>query len=347
MSISGPYDVVIVGSGAGGGIAAYALTNAGLNVLVLEKGPWATEANFGDDELRFGDRSFIDEYPLIEPRHFSDSTAEGDHTYVGTVLGASRLVGGGSVHYGAVCFRFRPEDFRALSTYGPMPGSEIADWPLTDAELDPSNPSSIWAYYRKVEALIGVAGGRVRRSGKPGRPHRRRRPAAHRHLSDARPSTPNYPAHLFEQAATQVGLHPFPTHRRSNNGTYDGRPGCSYCGFCSGYACPIKAKGDTRVTALAKALATGRLTISADTMVTGIEVDSGSGRATGVTYIDSERQRRLGVSECDRARGLDGRDAAPGAPVDPAWDDAGDAGQHRRGRPSPDNHRFPGGTAFY
>ncbi|HTX09158.1 MAG TPA: FAD-binding protein [Solirubrobacteraceae bacterium] len=53
MSITGPYDVVIVGSGAGGGIAAYALTSAGLNVLVPEKGPWATEANFGDDELRF------------------------------------------------------------------------------------------------------------------------------------------------------------------------------------------------------------------------------------------------------------------------------------------------------
>ncbi len=229
MTISGPYDVVIVGSGAGGGISAYALTKAGLNVLVLEKGPWATEANFGDDELRFGDPSFIDEDPLIEPRTFRDSTAEGDHTYVGTVLGASRLVGGGSVHYGAVCFRFRPEDFRALSTYGPMPGAEIADWPLTDAELDPSNPSSIWAYYRKVEALIGVAGGQLAGAASPGAPIA----GTGQQRTDTYPMPghpPNYPAHLFEQAATQVGLHPFPTPVTINNGSYDGRRGCSYCG---------------------------------------------------------------------------------------------------------------------
>ncbi|HUA48544.1 MAG TPA: GMC family oxidoreductase [Solirubrobacteraceae bacterium] len=286
MTTSGPYDVVIVGSGAGGGVAAYALTSAGLNVLVLEKGPWATEADFGDDELRFGYRSFIDEDPLIEPRTFRDSAAEGDHTYVGTVLGASRLVGGGSVHYGAVCFRFRPEDFRALSTYGSLPGAEIADWPLTDAELDPSNPSSIWAYYRKVEALIGVAGGQLAGAASPGAPI----PGTGQERTDTYPMPghpANYPAGLFERAATKVGLHPFPNPVAVNNGSYDGRPGCSYCGFCSGYACPIRAKGDTRVTALAKALATGKLTISADTMVTGIEVDPGSGRATGVNYIDS------------------------------------------------------------
>jgi choline dehydrogenase-like flavoprotein len=287
VTISGPYDALIVGSGAGGGVAAYVLTQAGYNVLVLERGPWATEQDFGDDELRFTYRSFIDEDPLIEPRTFRDHAAQGDHTYVGTVLDCSRLVGGGSVHYGAVCFRFRPEDFRALSTYGSLAGAELADWPLTDAELDPSNPSSIWAYYKKAERLIGVAGGQLANESSPGAPIS----GTLQERTDSYPMPghpPNYPAHLFEQAASAVGLHPFPTPVAVNNGSYDGRPGCSYCGFCSGYACPIQAKGDTRVTALAKALATGKLTISADTMVTGVQVDSSSRKATGVTYIDSD-----------------------------------------------------------
>ncbi|HXN61302.1 MAG TPA: GMC family oxidoreductase [Acidimicrobiales bacterium] len=274
-----PYDVVIVGSGAGGGMAAYVLAAAGAKVAVIEKGPWATPADFGDDELRFGDRNLIDEDALIEPRTFRDSPLEGDHAYVGPVLDCSRCVGGGSVHYGAVCFRFRPEDFRALTTYGPLPGADLADWPLTDAELDPAQADSIWAYYRRVEALIGVAGGQTASSAKPGWPV----PGAGQERTDPYPMAghpANYPAQLFEQAGTALGLHPFPTPVALNNGTYDGRPGCTYCGFCSGYACPIEAKGDTRVTALAKALATGNLTIVADTMTTGVAVRGG--RATGV-----------------------------------------------------------------
>jgi len=55
------FDAVIVGSGAGGGIAAYVLATAGLRVCVLEKGPWLTRDDYGDDELRFGDRRFIDQ----------------------------------------------------------------------------------------------------------------------------------------------------------------------------------------------------------------------------------------------------------------------------------------------
>jgi len=268
------FDVCIVGSGAGGGVAAYVLAKAGARVVVLEKGPWLTEENYGDDELRFGDRHFIHQDPLIEPRTFRDRHDQGDHLYVGKVLSLSQCVGGGSVHYGAVSFRFRPEDFRARSTWGDVPGADLVDWPFTYQDLAPA--------FRSVERLIGVAGGQLRGDAYPGSPV----PGAE-WRSDPYPMpghSANYGAVLFERAAADLGLHPYPTPVAINNGPYDGRPGCSYCGFCSSHGCPIGAKGDTRVTALARALATGRVEIRPECNAYRVELKRG--RARRVVYFD-------------------------------------------------------------
>jgi choline dehydrogenase-like flavoprotein len=275
------FDVVIVGSGAGGGIASHVLTKAGARVCVLEKGPWLTPENYGDDELRFGDRNFIEEDPLIEPRTFRNTADDGEHLYVGRVLGISRCVGGGTVHYGAVSFRFRPEDFNALAYWGSLPGAEIVNWPISYEDLRP--------YYDRVEQLIGVAGGQMRDQAHPGAPVPGAEWRSERYPMPGHP--PNYGAKLFDDAAQRLGLHPFPTPVAINNLGRDGRAGCSYCGFCSSHGCPIEAKNDMRVTALRRALATGRLEIRPDSYVYRVALDR-RGRAERVEYIDGAGVRR-------------------------------------------------------
>ncbi|MEQ1440134.1 GMC family oxidoreductase [Fontimonas sp. SYSU GA230001] len=289
------YDAVIVGSGAGGGIAAYVLARGGMRVAVLEKGPWLTAEDFSDDELKTGERTFYDQDPLIEPRSFRDGPEAGDRQFVGQVLPVSRCVGGGSVHYGGVCFRFRPEDFRARSVFGNLSGADIVDWPLSDDELDENHPDSIWRIYDRLERLLGVAGGQMRGDADPGAPVPGAEWRRSRYPMPGHPA--NYGAKLFEQAARSLGLHPFPTPVCINNGRYTlddpellagsaplSRHGCSYCGMCSSHGCPHEAKGDTRVSALELAQRTGRCTILPD--CNAIHVEIRDGRAQHVVYID-------------------------------------------------------------
>jgi len=273
-------DAVIVGSGPGGSTAADILTAAGWSVVVIEKGrnhlldkddPTKLASDYSNDEIKFIYRHFLGPDPLIEPRTFRRGEKDGDHMHIGDVNTIPSTVGGGGPHADGKVPRFREEDFALKSTYGPVDGAEVEDWPLEYADLEP--------YYAEVERLIGVAG----EAG--ANPFASWRSGPY----PMSPGAPMYGATLSSAAAEKLGLHPYPAPTAANSVPYDGRPACNNCGFCAFFGCPIHAKGDP-VAMLRRALSSGRAELWAETFVSRIR--SEDGRATGVDFIGPDGVER-------------------------------------------------------
>jgi choline dehydrogenase-like flavoprotein len=273
-------DAIIIGSGPGGSTAAEVLTRAGWSVVIMEKGRnhlldpsdlTKPASDYSNDEIKFMVRHFLGPDPLIEPRAFRRSADEGEHTHVGEVNSIPTTVGGGGTHADGKVPRFREEDFRLLSTYGPQEDAHVDDWPLTYDELEP--------FYTEVEKAIGVSG----RAG--ANPFAAWRSGPY----PMPPGAPMYGAVLSAAAAERVGLHPYEAPTAANSIAYDGRPACNNCGFCAFYGCPIHAKGDP-VALLTKTMATGRAELMAETYVSRIRIEGR--RATGVDYIGPDGVER-------------------------------------------------------
>jgi choline dehydrogenase-like flavoprotein len=296
-------EVLIVGSGAGGGIAAWVLAEAGLRVTVLEKGPWLTETAFSNDDVKFGYRDFYTQDILIEPRTFRqtpEQTAKPNH-----VSPLSRCVGGGSFHYGAASFRFIPDMFRMASLYGTPPGSTLADWPLGYDDLEP--------HYAAVEQAVGIAGLAPGFPAPTGYPGEKYQPPANAlagqlglRYSQPYPLPPvaqRYDGIAFRDAAQQLGHHPYPTPCAINTVEgFQGRHACVNCGFCNGWGCPNGAKSSTLATVLKRALATGRCEIRPECCAVKVELDQ-RGLARSVLYLDRdfnvrEQPARLVILAC-------------------------------------------------
>jgi choline dehydrogenase-like flavoprotein len=297
-------EVLVVGSGAGGGIAAWVLAEAGFRVTVLEKGPWLTETAFSNDDVKFGYRDFYTQDTLIEPRTFRqtpEQTARVDH-----VSPLSRCVGGGSFHYGAASFRFIPDMFRMASLYGTPPGSTLQDWPITYDDLEP--------HYAAVEQAIGIAG--LTPGGPaPMQPYdgQRYQPPANAlaerfglYYSKPYPLPPvaqRYDGIAFKSATEQLGYHPYPTPCAINTVEgFQGRHACVNCGFCNGWGCPNGAKSSTLVTVLRRAVATGRCEIRPECCALQVRLDA-RGLARSVLYLDRdfavhEQPARLIILAC-------------------------------------------------
>src|SRR6185312_10761126 len=149
-------DVVIVGVGAAGGILAAELGKAGMKVIGLERGPRLTTKDFDPhDELRYFTRQDLRPNPMRQPITWRPNANTRANPIQSQNYG--NQAGGGTVHYGAVSWRFHEDDFRARShtmeRYGEkaIPAdSSLADWPMSYAELEP--------FYDKAEYDLGVSG---------------------------------------------------------------------------------------------------------------------------------------------------------------------------------------------
>lgn len=306
------FDVCVIGSGAGGGAAAHALTAAGKSVLVLEAGPnpfpgidergALAPTLHSNDELKYAVRNFITPLPDLEPRTFrSDASAAARiHPDVNVL---PKCVGGAWSHADMKTPRFTGVDFELITAMGRAkdrhPGLEVpgffgdaasanfADWPFRYDDLEP--------FYTQAERLIGVAGDESNPFAPP-----RSAPypmPAHEDM---------YVAHILREGASRTQLlgaplspHKYPAGIASR--FYDAgdpdltRPPCNQCGPCSGFGCPIHAKGSPAVTTLRRALLTGRCQLRFNCQVTLLRNDGG--HVTGIEYIDGAGNRQAAAAD--------------------------------------------------
>src|SRR5437763_5804416 len=203
-------DVVIVGVGAAGGILAAELAKAGMKVIGLERGPRLKTSDFEPhDELRYFQRQDLRPSPKRQPITWRPNPNM--RAVPLSPLNYGNQVGGGTVHYGAVSWRFHESDFRVRShtieRYGASAIPEdcsVIDWPLSYAELEP--------FYDRAEYDLGV-------SGKAGNLQGRKIEGGNIFEAPRQREFPLPPlfvdnsALIFEEGAKQLGYHPFSTPR--------------------------------------------------------------------------------------------------------------------------------------
>ena len=277
-------DVVIVGMGAAGGILAAELGKAGMKVIGLERGPRLATADFSAlDELRYFQRQDLRPNAKRQPVTWRPNAKARANPL--PILNYGNQAGGGTVHYGAISWRFHEDDFRSRSQtierYGASAipkDCSLIDWPLTYADLEP--------FYDRAEYELGVSGragnlqGRKIEGGNPFEaPRRREYPLP--------PLMADQSGVIFAAGARKLGYHPFSSPRAILSQTYQGRPGCTYCGFCQAFGCHIGAKSSILVTKLPEADATGNFKLLTGTMCYRVKSDN-SGRVTGVSYWGSD-----------------------------------------------------------
>ncbi|MGI8460238.1 MAG: GMC family oxidoreductase [Solirubrobacterales bacterium] len=286
-----PGDAIVIGSGAAGSVAAWELARKGWSVTVLERGRKMRKGigkrpsaklgtRYGSDEIKAG-RNFGFPDPLLEPYtgrtrgEASDGVARSATGALGQ-LGAA--VGGTTLHYNAKFPRFWRQDFSQLSDLGPVDGAQVADWPISYGDLAP--------FYDRVERRVGVQG------DSNAMPARTREQSPRKRNFAMGPNPITYASQLLAEGARRSGYTAYPQPAAVNSRTFDGRPACVSCGLCSGFGCPINARGDALVSWLNPAIQSGKVRVISRAFVHRVSTSRDGRRATEVRFVDSRGRKR-------------------------------------------------------
>ena len=254
MAQSTHYDVIIIGTGAGGGTLAYKLAPSGKRILLLERGPYVLreKENWDSHAVNVETR-----YHIKEP--WFDKNGQEFHA------GAHYYVGGNTKFYGAALIRLRKQDFGEVRHYeGISPA-----WPLSYEDLEP--------YYTRAEHLYQVHGLRGTDPTEP--------PASVPYLH--RPFSHEPRIQELVNDMTRLGHRPFPMPVGIMlDEANPQKSKCIRCNTCDGYPCLVYAKADAQVICVDPALEHANVTLLTDAFVTRLETSS-SGRE--VTKVQVER----------------------------------------------------------
>ncbi|MCP5381661.1 MAG: GMC family oxidoreductase [Kordiimonadaceae bacterium] len=276
------HDVIVVGSGAGGGMMVHTLTAAGVNVLLLEAGreynpeteaamfQWPREAPLRDQRTPDKNSGFFDATVdggfEVKGQPY---TTEGD----GFLWWRARQLGGRTHHFGRQTPRYGPDDFKSKTRVG-----RGEDWPVTYEEMAP--------YYDRVEEIMGLFGPDADEAvyNSPQSPNHIRQ----------EPPAPRAAEMIFAKACEKMGIKTMAHPTAILTSPLHGRQACFYATNCI-RGCAIGAAFDSVTSYIKPAMETGKLTIVTNAVVYKVLMNDAGDKAIGVRYIDRQTEKHIDV----------------------------------------------------